>query len=132
MYVTITYMAEPQINNPETENLPPSPGVVIQPGNATASVTPPAPLTPAQPPVVTPPVPEAVVPTPEPQTPEVPVTPEPSRLTTEGTVIPNDGQSITWTASEFHAHEKSASWYLALIIGTIGLAAVLYFLTRVF
>lgn len=37
---------------------------------------------------------------------------------------------LTWTASEFIAHEKSAGWYLLLILGGIAAAVAAYFLTK--
>jgi len=37
---------------------------------------------------------------------------------------------VSWTASEFIAHEKSASWYLGLAGVTIVLVAIIYALTR--
>jgi hypothetical protein len=45
------------------------------------------------------------------------------------TVSP-DSQTITWKASEFHAHDKSLGWYLTLSACAIGLAAILYLITR--
>ena len=39
-------------------------------------------------------------------------------------------QDITWTASEFVAHEKSAGWYFALIIVTIIIAALVFLVTK--
>jgi len=40
------------------------------------------------------------------------------------------GPSVTWTASEYIHHDRGAGWYLVLLIGTVGLAAVVYFLTK--
>lgn len=41
-----------------------------------------------------------------------------------------DDQGLSWTASEFIAHEKSASWYLSLAgVAVLG-AALVYLLTR--
>ena len=37
---------------------------------------------------------------------------------------------ITWTASEFIAHEKSPAWYARLALAGIILAAVIYFITK--
>jgi len=37
---------------------------------------------------------------------------------------------ITWTASEFIAHDKSGGWYAILTLGSIVLAALLWFLTK--
>lgn len=39
-------------------------------------------------------------------------------------------QPISWTASEFIAHHKSASWYGLLGLGTVALAAIIYLLTH--
>lgn len=39
-------------------------------------------------------------------------------------------EQLTWTASEFIAHEKSAGWFGLLGLGAIVLAAVVYFLTK--
>lgn len=41
-----------------------------------------------------------------------------------------DGTQISWTASEYIAHQKSASWYLALAIGTLLLLIPVYFITN--
>ena len=41
-----------------------------------------------------------------------------------------DDEAITWTASEFVAHEKSTAWYVQLSFGAVVLAAVVYFLTK--
>ena len=38
--------------------------------------------------------------------------------------------SITWTASEFIAHQKSAKWYLTLTVVTVALAGLVYLLTK--
>ena len=47
-----------------------------------------------------------------------------------GTKRPTLPGSLTWTASEFIAHEKSPGWFGLLALGTILLAGVVYFLTR--
>jgi hypothetical protein len=39
-------------------------------------------------------------------------------------------EQLTWTASEFIAHEKSAGWFGLLALGTALVAAGVYFLTR--
>jgi hypothetical protein len=41
-----------------------------------------------------------------------------------------EADSITWSASEFHNHEKSAFWYLKLAISTAGASAISYILTK--
>jgi hypothetical protein len=38
--------------------------------------------------------------------------------------------SITWTASEFIAHEKSAGWYTMLALATAIIAGIVYLITR--
>jgi len=48
-----------------------------------------------------------------------------------GAALPLDDQaSFSWTASEFIAHEKSGSWYAALILVTILLTGVIYAIMR--
>jgi hypothetical protein len=39
-------------------------------------------------------------------------------------------KSISWSAPEFHDHEKSARWYVYIVFGIIVLAAALYLLSR--
>ncbi len=43
------------------------------------------------------------------------------------TALPDD---ITWTASEYIAHEKGASWYGLLVVGGFAAAALDYWLTK--
>lgn len=43
--------------------------------------------------------------------------------------LPKD-DVITWTASEYINHTRGAGWYLALVTGTIILAAVVYLITE--
>ncbi len=38
--------------------------------------------------------------------------------------------TITWTASEFVAHEKTAVWYLLLAIASAAIAALIYLITK--
>lgn len=38
--------------------------------------------------------------------------------------------SISWTASEFIEHKKSASWYLILVGATIIITGIIWFLTK--
>lgn len=47
----------------------------------------------------------------------------------QGPVIDEEG-SIVWTASEFIAHEKAASWYGALALVTVIATAFVYLLTK--
>ncbi len=37
---------------------------------------------------------------------------------------------VSWTASEFIAHQKSAGWYILLSLAAVAVAVVIYFLTR--
>jgi hypothetical protein len=37
---------------------------------------------------------------------------------------------VTWTASEFIAHEKSSLWYLVLVVSTVALALLVFVLSR--
>lgn len=39
-------------------------------------------------------------------------------------------EAVSWTASEFIAHHKSARWYGLLLLAAIALAALVYLLTR--
>ena len=40
------------------------------------------------------------------------------------------GPEVSWSASEFIAHSKTFGWYAILFLSAIGLAAVVYLLTR--
>ncbi len=60
---------------------------------------------------------------PQPQAPESPSTPVAAApTTTEG--------GISWTASEFVSHEKSAGWYGALMLVTAVTVALIYLITK--
>jgi hypothetical protein len=48
----------------------------------------------------------------------------------EETVRPTANATISWNASEYIHHQRGASWYMGLIGLTVGLAVILYFLTR--
>jgi hypothetical protein len=39
-------------------------------------------------------------------------------------------QTVSWTASEFIAHEKNAGWYLVLVVAAAALAGLVYLFTR--
>jgi hypothetical protein len=118
-------MDEPKRDNPETVAPVPSPNTVIAPvvnttANAADSASPQAPT-------------EAAIP----QTQQAAValsesTPASPLAETEETSpsTDTDSQSITWTASEFYNHQKSAGWYLMLVIVTIAVAAILYLWTK--
>ena len=55
----------------------------------------------------------------------------PAPQTTSGSSgKPPTNDSFTWTASEYIDHNRGASWYLLLALGTAALAAGTYFLTK--
>ena len=129
--VTITLMAKPdKQHKPDDNQL--QPGTVISPGSSSAG-TPVSGSVPA----VEPPGVEQ-----QPESP-VPVTdaeivsteqPEPQDSSFDVSESPLDGnnQKITWTASEFIAHDKSVSWYVVLSLVTVVLGAVVFLLNRDF
>lgn len=43
---------------------------------------------------------------------------------------PEPAQSVSWTASEFIDHHKSASWYLLFIVGLGVLVSAVYFIAK--
>lgn len=55
-----------------------------------------------------------------------------SLLNPRSTSIPPSGSegSITWTANEFISHRKGAMWYMALVVGALVLAGIVWLLTR--
>src|SRR5437870_2945293 len=123
-------MAETKKKAEATEGVAPSkPGEVIAPGG-TSTPTPPS-VAPAQTPAEPTP---AVVAKSQPVATQTNLNPadnpnEPVAATSDSSPASNkDG--ITWTASEFVAHEKSAGWYLALTVVALVIAGVIYLLTR--
>jgi hypothetical protein len=42
----------------------------------------------------------------------------------------NSTEAISWTASEFIAHQKSVGWYLLLTLIAVGVSAGIYFITE--
>jgi hypothetical protein len=42
----------------------------------------------------------------------------------------DDPDSVTWTASEFIAHDKTSSWYTLLILGTVAASGLMYVVTK--
>jgi hypothetical protein len=44
--------------------------------------------------------------------------------------LKNVTNQVEWSASEFIAHQKGASWYFILAAGTVIVAALIFFLTR--
>jgi hypothetical protein len=82
---------------------------------------------------------------PQKQAPE-PTTPPPAEAVTEAAEstapestlpVPEETQetsaapkSLSWSAAEFHVHEKSVSWYMLLALATIAIGGILYLWTR--
>lgn len=97
------------------------PGQVIAPGgSATNSPQP-------QPPAIETPAPaEPVVNT------KVEEQPAPQTNEDTGSQAVADGQTVSWTASEFIAHEKSTGWYTRLAAAAAVLTAVIFLITRDF
>ncbi len=56
----------------------------------------------------------------------------PTAVVPNATAIPPGGPegSISWTASEYIAHQKSPNWYLLLAVGAIVLAFLVWLLTK--
>lgn len=55
----------------------------------------------------------------------------PGSLTKTGTQTKSSKDTtVTWTASEYIDHTRGATWYLALIGGTIALSALVYLVTK--
>jgi len=144
-------MADKSKKQPETDDEihAVQPGTVISP-DPVAAPTPvsPAPAAPpAEPQAEVEPEPEPVEPEvqaeptaePEPEIPNAEVT-EPSQPDQsepnafQDSTVPADDEpeSISWTASEFVAHDKSAGWYLMLMIGALIISAGIYFITKDF
>ena len=48
----------------------------------------------------------------------------------EATEVQPSGPEVSWSASEFIAHNKTPGWYVVLFLSSIALAAGVYFLTR--
>ncbi|MGH9856628.1 MAG: hypothetical protein ACRD4B_02175 [Acidobacteriota bacterium] len=110
------------------------PGGIISPG-APPEQQPAEPQAPSDTPA--PPQPDQSLP--EPEKPETPEAPEPAsgwqfhpeEDTSPGQAsAPRHAAAVNWTASEYVAHDKNASWYLLVVIATAGIAAVVYLLTR--
>jgi hypothetical protein len=67
--------------------------------------------------------------------PQQPMAAQPAPPPPAANVAPNQfpvpqGDAVTWTASEFIAHQKSFVWYLILGLIAAGLAALVWFLTK--
>lgn len=48
----------------------------------------------------------------------------------EDETVNSDAPGVTWTASEFIAHEKTAGWYFALVIVTAAVTGLVYLITK--
>ncbi len=122
---------------PETQ--PQQTEVVIAHDSSQAPV-PPAPVSPVvQPLPVVPPaaVPESATPGPQPDSiepaiPDVDDVPLPNAFQEPTNIFEDtDGDlSVSWTAAEFIAHEKSASWYLGLGVTAVVVAALVLLITH--
>ncbi len=108
------------------------PGQVIKPGQSESSID----AAPTSPPVVAAP-PQSV------QSPAAPqqatessfkFSPNENQATTQPepnrTQAHSSDEGVTWTASEFVAHEKSTGWYATLLLATIIIIVIVYLLTR--
>ena len=100
-------------------------------------------FTPGQQPL--PPEPQQPTPLPpveQPIAPQEPATPAPLQYNsgqleqqqapdfTQGVAEPSRGDAVSWSASEFIAHEKNGSWYAMLAAGAIILAIIVFIITR--
>lgn len=137
-------MQEDQNQNPTPGIDQAQPGQVVTPGAAAApspqptqqnvAPTPQQPAIPqaqvSQPPIQ----PAQQMPAPEPPTETAQESP--SLYSMEGDEIPQQseaaGDVVSWSASEYIAHDKDLSWYAGLGLVAIILAALLYFITRDF
>jgi hypothetical protein len=48
----------------------------------------------------------------------------------QGVAEPSHGDAVSWTASEFIAHEKNGSWYAMLAAGAIILSIIVFIVTK--
>jgi hypothetical protein len=127
----------------EGENQTQSPGVVVAPSQPAAPVAPaqtpaPTPIVPAPQPVVLPAQPSEPVPTPAAPTAVVPdSTPPPAAPVfaedpsdEEHPDVAYSHDPISWTASEFIAHDKEPGWYGLLALGALVATGLVYLVTR--
>lgn len=119
-------MAETEKGAEASASAAPQPGSTITPAAASLQTPSPATSQTAPPDASAKPKPETV-PTKQPSAaPDLFIAPQPAP---SAAASDPDG-AITWTASEFVAHEKSAGWYAALAGGTVVVAGLIYLLTK--
>jgi hypothetical protein len=126
------YAAPQPQSQPNPQPQQPQPVSVSAPEPAHQPVTQPAPVRDyaAQPEVTVSPAPAATA-QPAPM-PAFPTEPLPLGDNDEPDEQPMPERSVSWTASEFIAHSKTAGWHLLLVIGAAIIAAVVWFLTKDF
>lgn len=117
--------------NDEQQPVPAS-GFVFHPDDTLKVDHKPEPAIPQATPTIEQPRPETPPQSPSvPQSPVQPVTPQPQPTSWQQTAPdPDDDSQVSWTASEFIAHQKGFEWYLGLGLGAILLAALVYIFTR--
>ena len=127
-------MAEGKADNKNNQRPVVQPGTVVTPGGVETD-RPTGTITfdqdgPAQPGSVVAPVGVEQQPPPAP----APIADEPAHAPETALDPPQrvDENAISWTASEFVAHDKTPGWYLMLAIGTAVLAAIVYLVSRDF
>lgn len=115
-----TIMLMPEIENNDTQSELPHtevPGTVISPVNSVQAV-------------VTNDLPQAVIP----QSAPTPINPANAIPVVDVPLIEAhstpDNDAVSWTASEFIAHQKSAGWYGMLIGVALIIAVIIYLLTK--
>lgn len=118
---TITLMAE---GNSAGGNQP-APGQVIAPGGAPQPAAPTPSPAPVPPPENKPSPPPPPPPPPQPEHP-----PAAAPFSEEAPQQRPPEDHVTWTASEFIAHDKSAGWYFGLAGAAIVIAGLVYLVTR--
>lgn len=109
----------------------PQPGAVIVPGGVPPAQAPAVESAPAPTEVVVK-VPENPSPAFDKEAAEPAAQSQPGQPTPSENAQYTDGNdpSVTWTASEFVAHDKSAGWYAMLAVVAVVLATLIYILTK--
>lgn len=116
---------KPAIPTPNETSVPPAP--VTQPQQvpsqpvAQPSSAPPSPVPPVAAEEPTPPPSSAPVTTP---------TPVPQQTEPSVSQASDDGDSISWTASEFVEYSKSGGWHIGLVAISIVAAAIIWLITK--